>query len=89
MFTKWIRSKHHRRPRSPYGNLIAYMKDRLEEKPADQRLRLSLVKHLEMAGRYEEAILQVKHILLSNPNNHRAKGMLVRLKLEQRFAARV
>jgi hypothetical protein len=42
-----------------------------------------------MAGRYEEAILQVRHILLSNPNNRRAKGMLIRLRLEQRFAAQV
>jgi Flp pilus assembly protein TadD len=65
------------------------MKDRLEEKPADQRLRLSLVKHLEMAGRYEEAILQVKRILLSNPDNRRAKGLLIRLTLEQRIAARI
>jgi Flp pilus assembly protein TadD len=89
MFTRWYRNRNRRRPRSPYGNLIAYMKQRLNEQPADQRLRLSLVRHLEMAGRYEEAILQVKQLLVSNPHHHRAKGMLIRLKLEQRFATQI
>ena len=85
MFTNWYRSRSFRQPQSLYGNLIAYMRNRLNEHPDDQRLRLSLVKHLEMAGRYEEAIDQTKHLLLHNPNNRRAKGMLIRLRLEQRF----
>jgi thioredoxin-like negative regulator of GroEL len=61
------------------------MKLRLNQDPDDQRLRLSLVKHLKMAGRYEEAIDQTKHLLLRHPGNRRAKGMLIWLRLEQRF----
>jgi hypothetical protein len=61
------------------------MQLRLNQQPDDQKLILSLVKHLEMAGRYEEAIAQTKRLLLHHPDNLRAKGMLIRLKLEQRF----
>jgi thioredoxin-like negative regulator of GroEL len=85
MFTNWYRSKSHRRPPSLYGNLIAYMQLRLNQQPDDQKLRLSLVKHLEMAGRYEEAIDQTRHLLQHHPDNLRAKGMLIRLRLEQRL----
>ncbi|MFQ5790222.1 MAG: tetratricopeptide repeat protein [Acidobacteriota bacterium] len=86
MFTTRFRIKNRPRPRSLYGNLIAYMQHRLEEKPANLRLRLSLVSHLQEAGRYEEAIAQVQHILRANPEHRRAKGLLLRLKLEQRLA---
>jgi hypothetical protein len=40
-----------------------------------------------MAGRFEEAIDQTKHFLVHDPKNRRAKGMLIRLRLEQRFTA--
>jgi thioredoxin-like negative regulator of GroEL len=61
------------------------MQLRLNQQPDDQKLRLTLAKHLEMAGRYEEAIAHTKRLLLQHPDNLRAKGMLIRLKLERRF----
>jgi Flp pilus assembly protein TadD len=63
------------------------MQKKLEAKPTDQRLRLSLVSHLEAAGRYEEAVLHARKAVRFNPESRRAKGMLLRLRLEQRLAS--
>ena len=86
MLAKWRHKRHRPQVRARYGNLIAYMQRRLEGYPSDMRLRLSLVSHLKMAGRFEEAIHQTKHILQRDPTNRRAKSMLLRLRLDQRLA---
>lgn len=86
MLNRWRRSSERTAPRTPYGNLIAYMRRRLEAQPADLRLHLSLVTHLRMAGRYEEAIEEANRIVRMHPDHRRAKGLLLRLKLEQRLA---
>lgn len=86
MLANWRYKRHRPQPRSRYGNLIAYMQQRLERQPSDMRLRLSLVSHLKMAGRYEEAIYQTEHILRRDPTNRRAKALLLRLRLDQRLA---
>ena len=86
VFAKWNLSSRRQKPRSLYGNLIACMENRLEEQPSDLRLRFSLVSHLEMAGRYEEAIHQVRRVLQFNPGDRRAKSMLLKLRLERRFS---
>jgi Tfp pilus assembly protein PilF len=75
------------RPRSLYGNLIAYMKGCLATHPANDSLRLALVSHLKEARRYEEAIREVQIILQRDPGHRKAKSLLLRLKLEQRLAA--
>jgi len=87
VFAKWNLSSRRQRPRALYGNLIAYMENRLEEQPSDLRLRLSLVSHLEMAGRYEEAIHQIRRVLQFSPGDRRAKSMLLKLRLERRLSA--
>jgi thioredoxin-like negative regulator of GroEL len=68
-----------------YGNLIAYMLRRLDENPNDLRLRLTLVSHLEMAGRYEEAVEHANRLLYLDPANRHVKGLLLRLRLERRI----
>lgn len=85
MLARWRHKRHRPQPRARYGNLIAYMQRRLEEQPSDMRLRLSLVAHLKMAGRYEEAIHQTEDILQRDPDNRRAKTLLLRLKLDHRL----
>jgi hypothetical protein len=60
---------------------------RLEEKPNDLRLRLSLVSHLKMAGRYEEAVQHANHLLYLDPENRHVKGLLLRLRWERRISA--
>ncbi len=87
VFAKWNLSSRRQKPRSLYGNLIAYMENRLEEQPSDLRLRLSLVSHLEKAGRYEEAIHQIQRVLQFSPGDRRAKGTLLKLRLERRLSA--
>jgi Flp pilus assembly protein TadD len=63
------------------------MENRLEEQPFDLRLRLSLVSHLKMAGRLEEAIHQAQRALQLSPGDRRAKSLLLKLRLERRFSA--
>jgi hypothetical protein len=75
------------KPRNLYGNLISQMQRRLDQRPSDLRLRLSLVSHLQKAGRFEEAIHQARDLLRLNPGERRAKSMLLQLRLEQRLAA--
>lgn len=87
MFARLRHTRKRFRPRALFGNLIADMQSRLEDEPADVRLRLSLVSHLRMAGRYEEAVQHVKRVLQVNPGNRQAKRLLLRLKLEQRVIA--
>jgi Flp pilus assembly protein TadD len=87
MLASWrYKRRRPQQPRARYGNLIAYMQRRLEGQPSDMRLRLSLVSHLKMAGRYEEAIRQAEHILQRDPTNRRAKTLLLRLRVDQRLA---
>jgi thioredoxin-like negative regulator of GroEL len=75
------------KPRNLYGNLIHQMERRLDQRPGDLRLRLSLVSHLQKAGRVEEAIRQARDLLRLNPGDRRAKSMLLQLRLEQRLTA--
>ena len=86
MLFEWCRIRNRPRVHSLFGNLIANMQARLEEHPADMRLRLSLASHLEKAGRFEEAVGEVRRILHHNPDYPQAKSMLWRLKLERRLA---
>ncbi len=87
MFAKWLQSNRRTKPRALYGNLIAHMENRPEEQPSDMRLRLSLVSHLKMAGRFEEAIHQVQRAIQMSPGDRRAKGLLLKLRLERRISA--
>ena len=86
MLSRWRRGGRRARPRALYGNLIAYMQTRLREQPADMRLRLALVSHLRLAGRYPEAVHEAEEILRREPSNRRAKSLLLRLRVEQRLA---
>ncbi|MCI0409708.1 MAG: tetratricopeptide repeat protein [Acidobacteria bacterium] len=83
----WWRRREAARPRSLYGNLIAYMKGCLATQPANDSLRLALVSHLKEAGRYDEAIRELQFLLQRDPGHRKAKSLLLRLKLEQRLAA--
>ena len=87
MFTMWHRSNEKAQLRPIYGNLIAYMLRRLDEKPNDLRLRLSLVSHLKMAGRCEEAFQHANRLLRLDPENRHVKGLLLRLRLERRISS--
>ena len=87
MFAKWLQPHRRTEPRALYGNLIAYMENRLEEQPSDLRLRLSLVNHLKMAGRFEEAIHQVQRAIQMSPDDRRAKSLLLKLRFERRISA--
>ena len=83
----WLRRRRAKsKPKCLYGNLIASMRSTLESEPSNHALRLALVTHLEKAGRYDEAIEQVLILLGKLPGHRRAKGLLLRLKLEQRLA---
>jgi hypothetical protein len=84
----WMRAddKKPPKPRSLFGNLIASMKARLEGEPENVALRWTLVTHLARAKRYEEAIEQVKLVLGREPHHVKAKGLLVRLRVERRLA---
>ncbi len=75
------------KPRNLYGNLISQMEDRLHQRPGDLRLRFSLVSHLQKAGRFEEAIRQARDLLHLNPDDRRAKNVVLQLRLKQRLAA--
>lgn len=75
------------KPRKLYGNLISQMEHRLDQRPGDLRLRLSLVSHLQKAGRFEEAIHQARDLLRRDPSDRRVKSLLLQLRLEQRLAA--
>lgn len=86
MLLWWRRRREKLKPKSLYGNLIAFMKDSLRAQPVNHPLRLSLVVHLQKAGRYEEAIEQLLVLLGQDPGHRKAKGLLLRLKLEQRLA---
>ena len=63
------------------------MEHRLHQRPGDLRLRFSLVSHLRQAGRFEEAIRQARDLLRLDPDDRRAKSVLLQLRLEQRLAA--
>ncbi|HXV63122.1 MAG TPA: hypothetical protein VEK15_20655 [Vicinamibacteria bacterium] len=71
------------RPRAPYANLIAFMRDRLAKDPGDQRLRQSLATHLGMAGRYDEAVAEVEKLLESGSSDFETKRLLVGLKFHR------
>ena len=75
------------KPRNLYGNLICQMQRRLDQRPTDARLRFSLVWHLQKAGRLDEAIHQTRDLLRLDPDDRRAKSLLLQLRLEQRLAA--
>ena len=89
-FWRWARGRRRpklRGPRNPYGNLISQMEHRLDQRPGDLRLRFSLVSHLRKAGRFDEAIGQARDLVRLNPDDRRAKSMLLQLRLEQRLVA--
>jgi len=86
----WRRGRDRSRASKPwnlYGNLISQMQLRLDQRPSDLRLRLSLISHLQKAGRFEEAIHQVRALLRLSPGDRRGKRMLLQLRLEQRLSA--
>jgi hypothetical protein len=87
LLPKWGRRVDRPKPRKLFGNLISHMLSRLEERPHDLKLRLSLVAHLQKAGRLEEAIDQARDLLRLRPDDRRAKSILLQLRLEQRLTA--
>ncbi len=82
------RGRTSRKPRSLYGNLIEFQRARLRERPNDTALRLALVRHLQMARRYDEAVEELRYLLDLEPGHRRAKALLLRLRVEQRLASR-
>ena len=84
MHSSWPSIPKRRRPRSPYGNLIAFMQRRLLEEPANVRLRHSLASHLGRAGRYPEAIEEAERLVTMSPSFPEAKRLLLGLRV-QRF----
>ena len=83
MQTPWRRSSSRKRPRVPYGNLIAFIRERLRDAPEDLRLRRSLATHLGRARRYDEAIEEAKRLIEMAPARLSARGLLIGLKLHR------
>ena len=83
MHSSWRNILKRRQPRSPFGNLIAFMQRRLREEPANVRLRHSLASHLGRAGRYREAIEEAERLVAMSPSFPEAKRLLIGLRLHR------
>lgn len=83
MQATWRRITSRRRPKAPYGNLIAFIRERLRDEPNDLRLRHSLATHLSRAGRYAEAVEEAHHLLEIAPGHAEAKRLLLELKFHR------
>jgi len=83
MQSTWRRIRARRKPAAPFGNLIASMRSRLTEQPADLRLRQSLATHLGLAGRYQEAVEEAEQLVRMAPERPSAKRLLLELKLNR------
>jgi hypothetical protein len=84
MYSSWRNILKRRRPRSLFGNLIAFKQRRLLDEPANVRLRHSLASHLGRAGRYPEAIEEAERLVAMSPSFPDAKRLLIGLRV-QRF----
>ena len=82
MHSSWPTILKRRRPRSLYGNLIAFMRRRLLDDPGNVRLRHSLAAHLGRAGRYPEAIEEAEQLVASSPSFPEAKRLLLGLRVQ-------
>lgn len=83
MHSSWRNILKRRQPRSPFGNLIAFMQRRLREEPANVRLRHSLASHLGRAGRYREAFEEAERLVATSPSLPEAKRLLIGLRLHR------
>jgi Flp pilus assembly protein TadD len=83
MQATWRRITSRKRPRARYGNLIAFIRERLMDEPGDVRLRQSLATHLSRAGRYGEAIEEAERLLEIAPGHAEAKRLLLEIKLHR------
>jgi protein involved in temperature-dependent protein secretion len=83
MQSSWPRIRTRRKPAAPYGNLIASIRSRLSEQPADLRLRQSLATHLGLAGRYQEAVEEAEALVRMAPGRLSAKRLLLEMKLNR------
>lgn len=83
MQATWKRITSRKRPQAPYGNLIAFIRERLVDEPDDVRLRQSLATHLSRAGRYGEAIEEAERLLQIAPRHAEAKRLLLELRLHR------
>lgn len=71
------------RPKAPYGNLIASLREKLNDEPGNLDLRLSLATHLGRAGRYGEAVEEAEKLVSCAPSGFGARRLLVSMKLHR------
>lgn len=83
MPSSWKLTGKRRKPAAPYGNLIASIRARLAQQPADLKLRQSLATHLGRAGRYQEAVQEAETLVAMAPERLSSKRLLLELKLHR------
>ena len=83
MQSAWQLIRARRKPAAPYGNLIASIRKRVSEQPADLRLRQSLATHLGLAGRYQEAVEEAERLVQMAPGRLSTQRLLLELKVNR------